>query len=101
MLQRTEPLSAVHTEPAAGRAGEPFRLLIPREREVVSLVAAGGSNREIAQRLSIAERTVQAHLTSVFEKLGVSSRPKLAIYLISWEIPGSYQSSIDGVKRPW
>jgi predicted ATPase/DNA-binding CsgD family transcriptional regulator len=52
-------------------AGDPFS---PREREVLVLLAAGQTNREIAARLHIAERTVKVHLTSLYNKLGVASR---------------------------
>jgi predicted ATPase/DNA-binding CsgD family transcriptional regulator/DNA-binding XRE family transcriptional regulator len=44
------------------------------EREILALVAAGLTNREIAARLYIAERTAKSHITSLFNKLGVSSR---------------------------
>lgn len=71
------------------------RPLTPREQEVVRLIAAGASNKEIAQRLAITERTVKAHLTSTFEKLGLSSRLQLAIYAISRGIAGAHQSPID------
>ena len=49
-------------------------LLSPRERGVLRLVAAGLSNREIAQALSISERTVKFHVTSSFNKLGAENR---------------------------
>ena len=48
--------------------------LTPREREVLRQVSAGRTNREIGHRLGISERTAQAHLSHVFDKLGVSSR---------------------------
>ena len=48
--------------------------LTARELEVLRLVAAGGSNREIAATLVISERTVARHLQNIFAKLGVSSR---------------------------
>jgi two-component system, NarL family, nitrate/nitrite response regulator NarL len=57
--------------------------LSAREREVVELIAGGGSNKEIAERLGITERTVKAHLTSVFQKLGLSSRLQLAVRMLS------------------
>lgn len=85
MLQRTPSFTELGTKlTPAGRAGR--ELLTPRERQIVRLVAIGDSNKEIAQQLSITERTVKAHLTSIFEKLGCSSRLKLAVYAISREV---------------
>ncbi|HYI12232.1 MAG TPA: response regulator transcription factor [Thermoanaerobaculia bacterium] len=48
--------------------------LSPREREVLRLVAAGRTNKEIATELHIAERTVKFHVTSLFDKLGAENR---------------------------
>ena len=48
--------------------------LTARELEVLRAAAAGGTNQQIALQLEISERTVRAHLTSVYNKLGVSSR---------------------------
>ncbi|HET7739084.1 MAG TPA: helix-turn-helix transcriptional regulator, partial [Mycobacterium sp.] len=48
------------------------------ERRVAALVAEGRTNREVAQELFLAERTVASHLTSVYAKLGVRSRTELA-----------------------
>ena len=48
--------------------------LTDREREVLEAVAQGERNKEIAARLHITERTVKAHLTSIYNKLGVDSR---------------------------
>ncbi|MGD9002653.1 MAG: response regulator transcription factor, partial [Anaerolineae bacterium] len=48
--------------------------LTEREIEVLRLAAKGMSNREIAQRLVISDRTVQTHLTNIFNKMGVGSR---------------------------
>ena len=50
------------------------RGLTPREAEVLRLVAAGKSNRDIAADLVISEHTVARHLQNMFAKLGVSSR---------------------------
>jgi NarL family two-component system response regulator YdfI len=48
--------------------------LSKREQEVLALLARGAANKEIAARLYISERTVKAHVTSIFNKLGVNSR---------------------------
>ena len=55
--------------------------LSEREREVALCVARGEHNKEIARQLNLAERTIKAHLTSVFEKLGVRDRLQLALLL--------------------
>lgn len=53
--------------------------LSEREEQVARLVASGSSNREIADRLAITERTVKAHLTAIFEKLGLRDRLQLSL----------------------
>jgi DNA-binding NarL/FixJ family response regulator len=53
-----------------------------REREVVRLLSAGASNKEMAQKLNVAERTVKAHLTALFNKLGISGRLQLALFVL-------------------
>lgn len=53
--------------------------LSAREKEVALAVASGASNKEIAQRLEISERTVKAHLTAAFERLGVRDRLQLSL----------------------
>jgi DNA-binding NarL/FixJ family response regulator len=67
--------------PAEGSAGEPQ--LTARESEIVDLVIAGCRNREISERLSISEKTVKAHLSNIFAKLGVRDRLELAIYALN------------------
>ena len=76
---------AVHdvADPAADR-GAKVRLpsqLTPREREIAGLVTAGLSNRQIAEKLFISRRTVDAHLEHIFGKLGITSRVTLTIQL--------------------
>lgn len=53
--------------------------LSERERQVAKLVASGASNKEIANHLSIAERTVKAHLTAIFDKTGARDRLQLSL----------------------
>lgn len=79
MLHLIEELAALHHE-REGKADDWLRLLTNRERQVSGLIALGASNKEIASRLGITEKTVKAHLTSIFQKLGISSRLQLAIY---------------------
>ena len=50
----------------------------PREQEVLTLAAQGLTNKEIAYRLGISDRTVQFHMNSVFNKTGTSSRTEAA-----------------------
>lgn len=60
------------------RAAQVARLLTPREIEVVKMVAKGLSNKEIADRLSIADGTVKIHLHNIYEKVKVNRRAELA-----------------------
>jgi len=53
--------------------------LTDRERDILRLAACGMSNSRIADRLAVSARTVQAHLTHIFDKLGVGSRTEAVI----------------------
>jgi DNA-binding NarL/FixJ family response regulator len=55
-------------------------LLSDREREVLTLVADGLANKQIARSLGISERIVKSHLTSVFQRIGVSDRTQAALW---------------------
>jgi len=55
--------------------------LSEREREIAALVARGTVNKHIAQRLAVNQRTVEKHLTSIYEKLGLRNRSELAAYV--------------------
>ena len=54
--------------------------LTPREVEVLTLVRQGLANKQIARRLGISERTVKAHLTSTFHRVGVADRTQAALW---------------------
>jgi len=53
-----------------------------REMEVLTLTAKGMSNKDIAEQLTLSERTVQTHLVSIFKKLSVSSRTQAVLYAL-------------------
>jgi two-component system response regulator DegU len=57
--------------------------LTARESEIVDLVISGCRNREISERLRISEKTVKAHLSNIFAKLGVRDRLELAIFALN------------------
>ena len=58
-----------------------LQTLSSREKEVVARIRTGESNKQIADHLFISERTVKAHLSSIFKKLNMSDRLQLVIYL--------------------
>ena len=57
------------------RDNDPLAALSPREHEVLALVAEGRSNKAIGTQLHLADRTVEAHITQIFLKLGVDGSP--------------------------
>lgn len=61
---------------------EGIHALTEREKEVLMLIARGESNRNIARKLFISEKTVKNHITSIFRKLKVEDRTQAAIYAI-------------------
>jgi DNA-binding NarL/FixJ family response regulator len=68
---------------------DPAADLSSREREVLALVVAGHPNKVIARRLGISEKTVKAHLTSVFRTLGVTDRTQAALWAERHGLGGS------------
>jgi DNA-binding NarL/FixJ family response regulator len=59
--------------------------LTAREQEVLDLIAAGRSNREIARSLSLAEKTVKTHVSNILMKLGVADRTQAALWAVRHE----------------
>lgn len=99
LLKHSDPLDLLDSIRAAAAGGVPLdpraaralldarRRPVPRphdlsgrELEVLQLVAHGLSNRQVASRLGIAERTVKAHLTRVFNQIGVADRTQAALW---------------------
>lgn len=77
-----------HRKPAETAADDSLAELTPREREIVRLIVDGASNKEVASSLNISERTVKGHLSNVFQKLGVTDRLKLMLYVREGKIRG-------------
>jgi DNA-binding NarL/FixJ family response regulator len=65
---------------SARRGRRPFEELTGRELDVLRLVARGLSNKQIAWRLAISEKTVKAHMTSIFGRIGVADRTQAALW---------------------
>jgi DNA-binding NarL/FixJ family response regulator len=98
LLKDAEPQEIVRAVKAANRGEAPFspraagalllrrsehrpiEELTPREREVLELVGQGMANKQISRRLNIKEKTVKAHLSSVFQRIGVSDRTSAALW---------------------
>ncbi len=73
---------ALDGQSAAAEALTDGGVLSRREREVVTMVAAGMTNKQIAQRLFIAERTAEGHVERIRNKLGVRSRTEVATWAV-------------------
>jgi len=74
------PKAAGALLPTRGQGAMAAPELSAREREVLELVAEGLPNKLIARRLDISEKTVKAHLTSIYQQLGVTDRTQAALW---------------------
>ncbi|HEV2358290.1 MAG TPA: LuxR C-terminal-related transcriptional regulator [bacterium] len=77
-----EAMALAATSATIRRSASPTTPLTARECEVAALVAQGLSNREIASRLVIAERTAEGHVQSILNKLGFNSRAQIAAWAV-------------------
>ncbi|MEV4293663.1 response regulator transcription factor [Microbispora rosea] len=82
VLLAPEAAEAMLAGPAHREQAEAGSALTDREREVLRLLAAGRSNREIARELVVAEKTVKTHVSNVLMKLGVQDRTQAALYAV-------------------
>ena len=84
---------------AAVRTDQAAATLSPREAEVLKLVVAGLLNKQIAHRLGITERTVKAHLTSAYQRIGVADRTQAALWAQRHDLGDSASGSGPSPRR--
>ena len=85
MLDVVQALSVLNHQ----RAEAPSSCLTAREKDVLTLVVSGNTNKDTAQKLSISEDTVKHHLTNIFNKVGVSNRLELALFAVHHHLDSS------------
>ena len=73
---------AVLNQLAAGRGGDPYDRLTPREREVLQLIAEGNTNRQVAEMLGVAVKTVDTHRARLMRKLSIHDQTALVKYAL-------------------
>ena len=78
LIQALRRMNPSHT----ASEGRPDFGLTSRERQVIALIGAGYTNKDLARKLDISEHTAKHHLTNIFNKLGVSNRLELVLYAI-------------------
>ena len=76
----SEVLDFMHVTDATRSEDPAFASLSPREREVLALITEGLGNAQIAERLSISEKTVRNHVSNLFDKLGVWTRAQAMVF---------------------
>ena len=87
-------VDALMLSPArAGTNGKATTVLSKREKEVARLVATGLSNRDISDKLGLSPHTVKNCLSRIFEKVGISTRVELVLYILSQ--PGPSEAATD------
>jgi DNA-binding NarL/FixJ family response regulator len=80
-LQHTQALFPRRRQPSPHRlTKKTFEGLTQRERAVAALIARGKSNRQIADQLFVAPRTIETHVHSILSKLGFTSRAQIAVW---------------------
>jgi DNA-binding NarL/FixJ family response regulator len=84
-------LERLRAGPGGGGTGEPP--LTDREQEILRLIADGATNREIGERLYLAEKTVRNYVSGLLAKLGVQRRSEAAAYAARRAIRGRPQAT--------
>jgi len=81
--------------PADGELAARLASLSPQQFRVLGLVAQGRLNKQIADALGIQERTVKAHMTAIFERLGVRNRTQAGVLLRSLELADPARAPVE------
>ncbi|MDQ7903670.1 response regulator transcription factor [Phytohabitans sp. ZYX-F-186] len=84
-LARDERRLAALAPRGGRRHGDPVAALTGRERQIADLVAGGLTNQQIAERLHLSRKTVEAHISRTFAKLGVQSRVALTLRMTTFD----------------
>jgi DNA-binding NarL/FixJ family response regulator len=85
LFQKFLTHSSQYNTPLSEELANTLQALSPREKEVLTLIAKGANNKEIAQELYIAERTVKAHVTSILSQLNLRDRTQAAILATQYQ----------------
>ncbi len=88
LLEELTSMTERHEKFSAFPPGVDFDSLTARERQIAQFIGDGFSNKEIASQLKISDRTVKAHLTSIFRKLKTSDRLRLALLVANYHQGG-------------
>lgn len=79
-------------------SNDPTAKLTPSERRVLDLIGEGLSNREIGERLGVAEKTVKNHITALLSKMGLQRRTQVAAWVASQKAASWRQQSPSGTE---
>ena len=94
-----EAVVATQASPKAREVAAKWAALSPQQFKVLTRVADGRLNKQIADELGIQERTVKAHMSAIFERLGVSNRTQAGVLLRSLELSDPSRSAVDGLSE--
>ncbi|WP_449125943.1 nitrate respiration regulation response regulator NreC [Staphylococcus chromogenes] len=72
----------VQSSDDASYSNDPFKILSKRELEILPLIAKGYGNKDIAEKLFVSAKTVEAHKTRIMDKLNLKSKPELVEYAL-------------------
>ena len=78
----TGQVNGLRLKRVASNESHAFDSLSSREREVLALITQGLGNAQIAERLSISEKTVRNHVSNLFDKLGVWTRAQAMVFAL-------------------